>query len=382
MADKRPITTPSALAELANTDSLIAGASAVLSEQASSPSTPASGYGIVYAKTDGKLYFKNDAGTETDLTATGGGGTNPVINEYTANDTWTKPTAANFWGVLVFCVGAGGGGGSGRRGASSTSRNGGGGGGGGAYAYRFIRSSTLSSSTYAITIGSGGTGGNSTTTNDTNGIAGTSGGVTTFGSLVSARFGTGGGAGTTSSSSGSGSGGNSTLCTPARLPFSMFGGQGTNGSTQQQPNTPATGFNADIFNTINACPGGAGAGGMSASNIERDGGTGGAVYDVGVLSAAPTAGSTVFDRNGGNGVDNLVNNVLFDTNNPTTNGPGSSGAGGASGDSAGTIAGGNGGNGGKGAGGGGGGGSTNGANSGAGGNGGNGLCFVVEYYGA
>jgi len=144
MADKRPITTPAALAELPNTDSLIAGASAVLSEQASSPSTPASGYGVVYAKTDGKLYFKNDAGTETDLTATGAG-TNPVIREYTSNDTWTKPTASNFWGVMVVCVGAGAGGGSGRRGASLTNRLGGGGGGGGAYSYRFIRSAQLSS---------------------------------------------------------------------------------------------------------------------------------------------------------------------------------------------------------------------------------------------
>ncbi|MBK9258159.1 MAG: hypothetical protein IPM42_22190 [Saprospiraceae bacterium] len=36
------------------------------------PSTPASGFGYTYAKTDGKLYFKNDAGTEYDLTATGG----------------------------------------------------------------------------------------------------------------------------------------------------------------------------------------------------------------------------------------------------------------------------------------------------------------------
>ena len=36
------------------------------------PGTPASGFGYTYAKTDGKLYFKNDAGTEYDLTATGG----------------------------------------------------------------------------------------------------------------------------------------------------------------------------------------------------------------------------------------------------------------------------------------------------------------------
>jgi hypothetical protein len=34
------------------------------------PATPASGFGRIYAKTDGKLYFLNDGGSETDLTAT------------------------------------------------------------------------------------------------------------------------------------------------------------------------------------------------------------------------------------------------------------------------------------------------------------------------
>lgn len=42
-------------------------------EQAA-PSTPASGYFRVYAKTDGKIYGKNDGGTEYDLTAGAGGG--------------------------------------------------------------------------------------------------------------------------------------------------------------------------------------------------------------------------------------------------------------------------------------------------------------------
>lgn len=67
MADKRPIVSPSSLAELGNSDSLVFGLSMVLSEQVSSPSTPTSGYGIIYCKTDGNLYFKNDAGTETQL---------------------------------------------------------------------------------------------------------------------------------------------------------------------------------------------------------------------------------------------------------------------------------------------------------------------------
>jgi len=43
--------------------------------EASAPSTPGSGKVRVYAKSDGKLYQKDDAGTETDLAASGGGGT-------------------------------------------------------------------------------------------------------------------------------------------------------------------------------------------------------------------------------------------------------------------------------------------------------------------
>ena len=40
----------------------------------SAPSTPSSGYGAIYAKSDNKLYFKNDAGTEVDLTNQASGG--------------------------------------------------------------------------------------------------------------------------------------------------------------------------------------------------------------------------------------------------------------------------------------------------------------------
>lgn len=39
----------------------------------SSPATPASGYVLVYSKSDHKLYIKDSTGLETDLTATGTG---------------------------------------------------------------------------------------------------------------------------------------------------------------------------------------------------------------------------------------------------------------------------------------------------------------------
>ena len=36
--------------------------------EVAAPSTPASGQAVVYVKSDGKIYLKNDGGTETDLT--------------------------------------------------------------------------------------------------------------------------------------------------------------------------------------------------------------------------------------------------------------------------------------------------------------------------
>jgi len=46
---------------------------AIRVREAAAPGTPAAGYGKIYEKTDGKLYFKNDAGTETELTQSSGG---------------------------------------------------------------------------------------------------------------------------------------------------------------------------------------------------------------------------------------------------------------------------------------------------------------------
>lgn len=45
----------------------------------SAPATPDAGFLAVYAKSDGKLYTKNDAGTEVDLSATGAGVWSSII---------------------------------------------------------------------------------------------------------------------------------------------------------------------------------------------------------------------------------------------------------------------------------------------------------------
>jgi len=66
----------------------------ILAENAASPATPSSGTLLVYAKTDGNLYAKNDAGTETNITGGGGGGgavnsvsvSAPLVDTGTASD--------------------------------------------------------------------------------------------------------------------------------------------------------------------------------------------------------------------------------------------------------------------------------------------------------
>lgn len=377
MANKRPISvTPHQ--ELSNSDATIAGQATVLEEQASSLATPSSGYGVLYAKTDGKLYYKNDAGVEFDLTTAGSGGTNPIVREYIANDTWTKPTAANFVGAFVICLGAGSGGGSGRRGLLSENRCGGGAGAGGAMAWRYMTSASLTASTYNIVVGSGGLGGASQTIDSTNGISGGAGGDTQFGITTSQRViargaSTGGSAGTTAASAIGGAGGFLSTSAPQRRPFAINGSAGASGSRTSGGN-PVAGFRAGI-----AAPGGGGgAGFVAASTSVFDGGAGGFIFNAGVQGGSGTRGLAAGNVNGGNGTDHATYYSL-DIDIPLTYPIGGGGGGGASST---TVAGGNGGNGGRAAGGGGGAGSTNGLNSGAGGNGGNGVCVVIEYYGA
>ena len=49
-------------------------------DEGSEPSTPTNGTGAIYAKTDGKVYFKNDSGTVKDLTAGAGAGSGSVTS--------------------------------------------------------------------------------------------------------------------------------------------------------------------------------------------------------------------------------------------------------------------------------------------------------------
>lgn len=123
--------------------------------------------------------------------------------DFASSGTWTKPTGATF--VMVEAWGAGGGAASGARRASLNARAGGGGGGGGAYNYRIFRAAELPSSV-AVTVGLGGSGGTAITTDNSNGLTGSNGGNTSFGTFLTGYGGGGGDIVTTTANGGHGGG--------------------------------------------------------------------------------------------------------------------------------------------------------------------------------
>jgi len=135
--------------------------------------------------------------TDPQLVALYNGRININVIEVTTLGTsnYTKPS--NLLWVDVICLGGGGGGASGQRRAAPTASQGGAGGGFGALARRRIPASALAS-TETITVGTGGTGGASQTTDNGLQIGGGVGGSSSFGTLVVAVGGFGGANGTNS----------------------------------------------------------------------------------------------------------------------------------------------------------------------------------------
>lgn len=141
-----------------------------------------------------------------------------AIQKFTSSGTYTPTPGVTK--IIVEMVGGGGGGGGAPAG-SSTSNSVGGGGGSGAY---MLASITSPAASYAITIGTGGAAG---TTGQ-----GTSGGSTTFGSLVTCGGGSGGYTGTASgtpNAAGGGFGANAPTATGVTVILSMGGGFGQPG---------------------------------------------------------------------------------------------------------------------------------------------------------
>lgn len=273
--------------------------------------------------------------------------------------TWTIPSGAKI--IEVLAIAGGGGGGSGRLGAAGSARSGGGGGGPGAVVRWLGFVAESNSTTLYIDVGAGGAGGAAVTASDTNGNAGSAGGLTrvvtgSAGAMsgLLADGGTAGGGGTTST----GSAGAASPSQVTSLFQTIAGGTGR----------VTTGDGAGAY-MVAGCAGGGGGGGADAANANYAGGTGGS-------ASSRIVGDAIFYRGsggtagGGNGGNATVGGALF-----YAHGIGGGGGGGnASGN------GGSGGSGDRGGGGGGGGGAVNGSASGAGGNGGSGYVRITVWY--
>lgn len=64
----------------------VRGPGGLLVPEESAPGTPPNGSGRYWAGADGKPYYTNDAGVTSDLSATGGSGSSPVLGSLYSND--------------------------------------------------------------------------------------------------------------------------------------------------------------------------------------------------------------------------------------------------------------------------------------------------------
>lgn len=274
------------------------------------------------------------------------------VQTFSANGTWTKPAGARTIRVQLWS--GGGGGGAGRKGAAATIRCGGGGGGSGAFVDQWIDASAAGA-TESITIGAGGSGALSQTTNSSNGGNGTQGGTTSFGSVLVLPGGNGASGGTATSGFGGGGG---------------YGGNAGSGASS----TGASGIAGVPANTGAAC----------VRDASGSGAAGAGITSADAASAGAAGGrSTILNLSGGaaGGISGNAGNGTSMVSLPT-NGTPVGGTGGGSGGSSTTTNAGSGGVGGFPAGGGGGGGAAvdNVGNSGGGGAGAAGCAIITTYF--
>lgn len=300
--------------------------------------------------------------------------------EFTSNDTWSKPAGAKL--VFVQVVGGGGAGASGTCGSSASNRPGGGGGGAGMVVEDWFHAASLSS-TESVTVGASVTGATGVTHGTAvTGTTGNNGNPSAFGNLLKA-FGGIGGSGHVSSTANGGTPG--LWVATGRIDVTDVGalwnaangapGRGGNGQAGSQG---VGGARGGLPQFLGGGPGGGGGGGgISTTNTVFDGGAGGAGHD-GAGGGAFSQTSTAIGGGGTAGTGNA--------SSPTAGGAGTAGtspffgAGGGGGGAAQTATGAAGGAGAAPGGGGGGGGATRESQtSGAGGNGARGAVRVWTY---
>jgi hypothetical protein len=247
----------------------------------------------------------------TTVTGTGGtittytsGGITYNVHTFNSSSTFIAPSGG-LTNVSILVVGGGGGGGSDR----------GGGGGGGGVVY--LTSQSLLSSSYTVTVGSGGTGTTSTGTVGGTGTVGNSGNSSVLygGSLTTITALGGGGGGGCSGSAKNGlngaSGGGGSQCNGAGS--GGTGSQGNNGGIGYEQGAAGGGGGAGaVGGAANASN--AGSGGIGISNsitntvvIYGSGGGGGGSY--GASSNIPAAFGGTNAGNGGNANANGTNAI-------------------------------------------------------------------------
>ena len=271
------------------------------------------------------------------------------VQVFTSDGTWTKPAGAKL--VIFDVVAAGGGGGAGGKAASGTAIFGGGGGGGGGYTSLTYAATDLADASYAVVVGTGGTGGIFSPL-----TSATAGGISTI---------TGGTQGLIVRASGGGAAGSGTTTTGAA---GIAGTYTTNTGGASNTAGTAGGGSGGVRG-----PASGAAGGGCSTSAPYNGGIGGSNVPYGLAGGSGGGQST--SANGGTGGNGNLKTGLASALFIGSGG----GGGGAS-----TFATGSGGNGGNGTGtgcGGGGGGATHGSgNGGNGGNGAPGIVVVTTYF--
>lgn len=245
-----------------------------------------------------------------------GGGIDPDVQIFTASGTWTKP--ADCKQVRVILIGGGGGGGSGSYGTTGEQCGGGGGSGGQLVIHELVALDLAA--TVAVTIGSGGAGGVTVSTNNYNGKDGAPGTSSTFGALLTALGGKSGFGGAKFKS--------------GRLAFAFGEGGSARPGGVKGGSGKVTAGEASADTVLSPSSGGAGAGIITTSQAGGAGGTSSG-------SLGGSGGSGGYSRATGAGDSGIAGSNY--------------GAGG------------------------GGGGASKGTASGAGGNGASGYCVVVSY---
>lgn len=250
-----------------------------------------------------------------------------TVSVFTSGGTWNKPTGAKT--ATVILIGAGGGGEGGGGGNSSCS-DGGSGGSGGGYTIATFQASALASS-YTVSIGTGGPGGAGSPSSNSCVIgAGTTGGNTTFGTILTAGGGVGGaGAGGIGIYTGGvGAIGASSGATPTGV-ASLAGQGGGSGGGDGGHNGGAGGANPIVPSVTGGTGGTSSTGGNGSPASITDaigGGGGGGGFGVSSGSGATSVGGTggLYGAGGGGGGSGKT--LSASTGNPGgAGGPGSNG---------------------------------------------------------